>query len=168
MRRAILAEGADEEAAALDELRAVQREDFSRLLRVMDGLPVTVRLLDPPLHEFLPDHVELEVAAATGTLDAEGERLLDAARAWQESNPMLGVRGCRLGVLKPELYRVQVRALLEAALAVQRLGGTVRLRDHDPPGLRWRRRPRPWSPMYGPQPTRSARRPARTSPTRSA
>ncbi len=128
VRRAILAEGADEEAAALDELRAVQRDDFSRLLRVMDGLPVTVRLLDPPLHEFLPDHVELEVAAATGTLDAEGERLLDAARAWQESNPMLGVRGCRLGVLKPELYRVQVRALLEAALAVQRLGGTVRLR----------------------------------------
>ena len=81
----------------------------------MDGLPVTVRLLDPPLHEFLPSTHELAVKEATVGLDDEERRLYDAARAWQEANPMLGTRGVRLGVIKPGLYAMQVRALMEAA-----------------------------------------------------
>ena len=115
VRRMILASGPDEERAALDELRAVQTEDFAALLREMDGLPVNVRLLDPPLHEFLPDVGELEVKAATTGLTAEESRLLAEATAWSEVNPMLGIRGVRLGVLKPGLYAMQVRALLDAA-----------------------------------------------------
>jgi pyruvate,orthophosphate dikinase len=115
VRRMILASGPDEEQAALDELRAVQTEDFAALLREMDGLPVNVRLLDPPLHEFLPDVGELEVKAATTGLTADESRLLAEATAWSEANPMLGIRGVRLGVLKPGLYAMQVRALLDAA-----------------------------------------------------
>jgi pyruvate,orthophosphate dikinase len=115
VRRMILASGAGEEQAALDELRAVQTEDFAALLREMDGLPVNVRLLDPPLHEFLPDVGELEIKAATTGLTTEESRLLAEATVWSESNPMLGIRGVRLGVLKPGLYAMQVRALLDAA-----------------------------------------------------
>jgi len=89
----------------------------------MDGLPVTVRLLDPPLHEFLPNIEELLVADAKGQLDAKGRVLLTAARQWQESNPMLGTRGVRLGILKPALYKMQVRALFEAAIARKLQGG---------------------------------------------
>jgi pyruvate,orthophosphate dikinase len=81
----------------------------------MDGLPVTVRLLDPPLHEFLPNTEELLVKEAFGGLTEEERRLYDAARAWREVNPMLGTRGVRLGVIKPNLYAMQVRALMEAA-----------------------------------------------------
>ncbi len=123
VRRMILAEGADEETAALTELGARQRADFEELLEAMDGLPVTVRLLDPPLHEFLPDLGELIVAEARGELDAEGMRLLHAAREWAEENPMLGVRGVRLAVLREGLYRTQVRALLDAAEARVAAGG---------------------------------------------
>ncbi len=89
----------------------------------MDGLPVTVRLLDPPLHEFLPDVEELLVRDARGELDDEGRRLLHAAEQWREANPMLGTRGVRLGVLRPELYRTQVRALFEAAMERTLAGG---------------------------------------------
>ena len=89
----------------------------------MDGLPVTVRLLDPPLHEFLPSVEELIVQDAQGRLPAEGKALLAAARHWQEQNPMLGLRGVRLGIVKVGLYRMQVRALVEAALRRQALGG---------------------------------------------
>jgi pyruvate,orthophosphate dikinase len=81
----------------------------------MDGLPVTVRLLDPPLHEFLPNTEELLLKEAMGGLTEEEHRLYDAARAWREVNPMLGTRGVRLGVIKPNLYAMQVRALMEAA-----------------------------------------------------
>jgi pyruvate,orthophosphate dikinase len=119
----ILAETPEEEAAALDELEARQRADFEDLLAAMDGLPVTVRLLDPPLHEFLPDLEELVVAEARGALDDEGARLLHAAREWAEENPMLGVRGVRLAVLRAGLYRTQVRALLDAAEARAAAGG---------------------------------------------
>ncbi|HEY3943528.1 MAG TPA: pyruvate, phosphate dikinase [Acidimicrobiales bacterium] len=115
VRRMILADSPQEEAAALEELRVVQREDFVDILRAMDGLPVTVRLLDPPLHEFLPSTHELAVKEATVGLSDEEQRLYEAARAWQEANPMLGTRGVRLGVMKPGLYAMQVRALLEAA-----------------------------------------------------
>ena len=85
------------------------------ILAAMDGLPVTVRLLDPPLHEFLPSTHELAVKEATAGLTDEEQRLYDAALAWQEANPMLGTRGVRLGVIKPGLYAMQVRALMEAA-----------------------------------------------------
>ncbi len=115
VRRMILATSDAEERAALDELLQVQTEDFVALLRAMSGLPVTVRLLDPPLHEFLPHVHELEVLEQTTGLSAEDEKLLDAARTWAEVNPMIGTRGVRLAVLKPGLYEMQVRALLTAA-----------------------------------------------------
>jgi pyruvate, orthophosphate dikinase len=118
VQRMILAEEPAEEAAALEQLLEVQRLDFTALLRVMDGMPVTVRLLDPPLHEFLPDVEDLRIAEARGELDTEGERLLRAALHWEEVNPMLGTRGCRLGIIRPQLYRMQTRALLEAAVQV--------------------------------------------------
>ena len=123
VQRMILAETDEEEDAALAELGRVQRADYLGILEAMDGLPVTVRLLDPPLHEFLPDIEELVIAQTKGELDAKGERLLRAARSWQEVNPMLGTRGCRLGILKPGLYRMQVRALIEAAAERKQAGG---------------------------------------------
>jgi len=115
VRRMILASSPAEEAAAFEELRKVQKKDFVALLKEMSGLPVTVRLLDPPLHEFLPDVNELEIKKATTGLDAEETALLRAAHEWSEMNPMLGTRGVRLGVMKPGLYAMQVRALMEAA-----------------------------------------------------
>lgn len=115
VRRMILADSAEEEHAALEELRQVQKEDFVTLLTEMSGLPVTVRLLDPPLHEFLPHVNELEIKKEVSGLDAAEEKLLEAAHEWSEVNPMLGTRGVRLGVVKPGLYAMQVRALMEAA-----------------------------------------------------
>jgi pyruvate,orthophosphate dikinase len=115
VRRMILADNPQEEAAALEELRQVQKADFVEILKAMDGLPVTVRLLDPPLHEFLPRTDELMVKAATTGLTLDERKLFEAAKAWQEANPMLGTRGVRLGVIKPGLYGMQVRALMEAA-----------------------------------------------------
>ncbi len=115
VRRMILAHSPDDEADALEELRRVQREDFIAILAAMDGLPVTVRLLDPPLHEFLPSTEELMRKEATVGLNPEERRLYEAALAWREANPMLGTRGVRLGVIKPGLYAMQVRALMEAA-----------------------------------------------------
>jgi pyruvate,orthophosphate dikinase len=115
VRQMILAETPEEETIALEALREVQTTDFVALLRAMSGLPVTVRLLDPPLHEFLPRVGELEGKQALGELSAQEQKLLDAAHAWSEVNPMLGTRGVRLGVLKPGLYAMQVKALLTAA-----------------------------------------------------
>jgi pyruvate, orthophosphate dikinase len=122
VRRMILASTPKEEAAALEELRKVQKADFMEILSAMDGLPVTVRLLDPPLHEFLPSVDELEIKQATGKLTDEEKRLLEAAHSWHEFNPMLGTRGVRLGVIKPGLYAMQVRALMEAAAALTAKG----------------------------------------------
>jgi pyruvate,orthophosphate dikinase len=116
VRRMILAEDTAAEDAALEELRVAQRADFIEILEAMDGLPVTVRLLDPPLHEFLPDTGELAIKEATVGLDAEEQALFEAAKQWHEYNPMLGTRGVRLGVIKPGLYAMQVRALMEAAV----------------------------------------------------
>jgi pyruvate,orthophosphate dikinase len=110
------------EATALEELRLAQKEDFVSLLTEMSGLPVTVRLLDPPLHEFLPHISELEIQKATTGLSPEEETLLSAAHEWSEVNPMLGTRGVRLGVVKPGLYAMQVRALMEAADEVSAKG----------------------------------------------
>jgi pyruvate,orthophosphate dikinase len=122
VRAMILANTPDEEAAALEQLRAAQKADFLGILDAMDGLPVTVRLLDPPLHEFLPSVEELLVKRASeGLTDREAE-LLAAAQSWSEQNPMLGTRGVRLGVLKPGLYAMQVRALMEAAVELHTAG----------------------------------------------
>jgi pyruvate,orthophosphate dikinase len=115
VRRMILASTPEEEVAAFEELRVAQKADYIEILEAMDGLPVTVRLLDPPLHEFLPDVEELAIKQAVHGLDLEETELLAAARSWQEVNPMLGTRGVRLGVVKPGLYEMQVRALMEAA-----------------------------------------------------
>jgi pyruvate,orthophosphate dikinase len=115
VRRMILASTPAEEAAALEELRKVQKKDFAALLKEMSGLPVTVRLLDPPLHEFLPHVNELEIKKATKGLTKQEEALLRAAHSWSEANPMIGTRGVRLAVIKPGLYAMQVRALMEAA-----------------------------------------------------
>jgi len=107
---------ADDEAAssALEALGEMQRIDFVELLEAMDGLPVTVRLLDPPLHEFLPDATELAVAEATGTLDANDTIVAAAVHQWSEQNPMLGTRGVRLAIVRDGLYRMQVKSLLAA------------------------------------------------------
>jgi pyruvate, orthophosphate dikinase len=127
VQRMILADTDEEETAALEELQRVQREDFLSLLEKMDGKPVTVRLLDPPLHEFLPDRVELLIDEAKGELDEQGKKLLRAAEHWQEVNPMLGTRGCRLGILRPGLYRMQTKALMEAAVQRKQDGGDPRI-----------------------------------------
>jgi pyruvate, orthophosphate dikinase len=123
MRQMILAATPAKEKMALTRLRLAQRDDFVSLLAAMDGLPVTVRLLDPPLHEFLPDLEELAVAQAKGQLDAAGQELLAAARTWHEQNPMIGTRGVRLGWLKPGLYEMQVTALVEAVAERVAAGG---------------------------------------------
>ncbi|MEQ8860835.1 MAG: pyruvate, phosphate dikinase [Pseudomonadales bacterium] len=115
MRSMILAESVDERARVLEQLEVFQYEDMLALFRVMDGLPVTIRLLDPPLHEFLPhgDDELAELAERLGRpLHALRERLLDLA----EVNPMLGFRGCRLSVVYPEITEMQVRAIIGAAL----------------------------------------------------
>ena len=93
----------------------MQQADFVEILEAMDGLPVTVRLLDPPLHEFLPSIEELRVEQAPAGSTDEEPTLLAAAEPWHEQNPMLGTRGVRLGVVKPGLYAMQVRACMEAA-----------------------------------------------------
>jgi pyruvate,orthophosphate dikinase len=116
----VLADSSEEQQAALAALLPLQRQDFEGILRAMDGLPVTVRLLDPPLHEFLPDFVELQVevavAEATGQpVDEKQHKLLEHVRRLHESNPMIGLRGVRLGLVIPGLFAVQVRALAEAA-----------------------------------------------------
>jgi pyruvate,orthophosphate dikinase len=121
VRQMILAEDKAEREAALAKLLPMQRSDFEGIFRAMAGYPVTIRLLDPPLHEFLPQKEEeiAEVAAAAGTSPA---RLRARAIALHEANPMLGHRGCRLGITYPEIYEMQARAIFEAALAVKGAG----------------------------------------------
>ncbi len=122
IERVILAGNTAERDDALAALLPLQRKDFTELLDAMDGLPVTIRLLDPPLHEFLPDRTELTVKVAlaeargeTGEqLDAD-RKLLTAVERLHESNPMLGLRGVRLGLLTPGLFALQVRAIGQAA-----------------------------------------------------
>jgi pyruvate,orthophosphate dikinase len=127
VQKMILADDEAAEDAALAELLEVQRADFIGILEAMDGLPVTVRLLDPPLHEFLPNHSDVLARQVEGFInglgDPEADVLMSALQRWEESNPMLGTRGCRLGILKPGLYRMQVRALVEAAVARKQAGG---------------------------------------------
>jgi pyruvate,orthophosphate dikinase len=122
VREMILANTAAGEAAALENLRVVQQADFEEILEAMDGLPVTIRLLDPPLHEFLPSVEELRVKQATTKLSKRELAELKAAEEWAEHNPMIGTRGVRLGVVKPGLYAMQVRALMAAAAALRAKG----------------------------------------------
>ncbi|GAJ30436.1 pyruvate phosphate dikinase [Acidomonas methanolica NBRC 104435] len=124
VRRMILAPDAAGRRAALDDLMPFQRADFAALFRIMAGLPVTVRLLDPPLHEFLP-HGDAELAEVARGLSLSLEEARARVAALSESNPMLGHRGCRLGVTAPEIYAMQVRAVLEAAVAVARETGEI-------------------------------------------
>ncbi|MBX6394387.1 MAG: pyruvate, phosphate dikinase [Alicyclobacillaceae bacterium] len=133
VQRMILAEDEEERRRALEDLLPLQRKDFVGILKAMAGLPVTVRLLDPPLHEFLPNLEDLLVEVTQlrerggdpGRL-RERETLLRKVRALHEANPMLGHRGCRLGITFPDVYRVQVRALYEAAAELVREGVDVR------------------------------------------
>ena len=122
VRKMILAQTEDEEEAALAELGRVQQIDFEEILEAMDGLPVTIRLLDPPLHEFLPSVEELRVKEAKSGLTPHEQLELKAAESWAEHNPMIGTRGVRLGVIKPGLYAMQVRALLAAAASLRKRG----------------------------------------------
>ncbi|MDP9232967.1 MAG: pyruvate, phosphate dikinase, partial [Actinomycetota bacterium] len=136
VRKMIFADTPEEEHDALDELLPLQRDDFVGIFDAMDGLPVTVRLLDPPLHEFLPDQVELatQVAVARATHKRKvtirgdsftlkaAEEILRKVDELHEANPMLGLRGVRLGIVKPGLYAMQVRAIVEAAVKLKKKG----------------------------------------------
>ena len=117
----IVAESEEEHDAALDALLPLQREDFTQIFEAMDGLPVTVRLIDPPLHEFLPDLTDLAVLVAheddAGNPDSRHHKLLEAVKRLHEQNPMLGLRGVRLGIALPGLFAMQTRAILEAVAA---------------------------------------------------
>jgi pyruvate,orthophosphate dikinase len=131
VKKMILAETQAERRAALAELEPLQRRDFEGLLDEMRGFPVAIRLLDPPLHEFLPRQVdlvsELERRRASDARDREIVRLeaeLHRAKELEEANPMLGTRGCRLGILHPEIYEMQVEAIIKAAIAVRERSGT--------------------------------------------
>ncbi len=137
VRKMIFADTDEEEQAAYDALAPLQREDFVGIFKEMDGKPVTVRLLDPPLHEFLPNQVDLAVAVALAEqsdadqVEVSGEEmpreqateLLAKVNDLHEANPMLGLRGLRLGIVKPGLYAMQVRAIVEAACKVKQDGG---------------------------------------------
>jgi pyruvate, orthophosphate dikinase len=138
VRTMIFADSAEEEQAAYDTLLPLQRDDFVGIFKAMDGKPVTVRLLDPPLHEFLPNQVDLAVAVALARQQGasevqvggdealpldQAEAMLAKVNDLHEANPMLGLRGVRLGIVKPGLYAMQVRAVLEAACQVKADGG---------------------------------------------
>jgi pyruvate,orthophosphate dikinase len=127
VERLILANGPEEQQAALAELLPLQREDFIGIFEAMDGLPVTVRLIDPPLHEFLPDMTELSVKIAVAeakgeTVSDQDRTVLEAVRRLHEQNPMLGLRGVRLGLVIPGLFDLQVRAIAEAAAHLKKRG----------------------------------------------
>ncbi len=124
VRQMILADSEEERKAALDKLLPMQRGDFEAIFKEMAGLPVTIRLLDPPLHEFLP-HKEEEIADVAKASGTNPEKLRLRALALHEANPMLGHRGCRLGITYPEIYEMQARAILEAAANVEAAGGVA-------------------------------------------
>jgi pyruvate,orthophosphate dikinase len=132
VQQMILAKTEEDRKTALDKLLPFQRSDFVGLFRAMDGLPVIIRLIDPPMHEFLPAHetliqevTELRVRANDPELLAQKEKMLAAVESMREANPMLGLRGVRLGIHIPELTRMQVRAIFEAAIACSKEGVEV-------------------------------------------
>ncbi len=133
MQKMILAREKEERQKYIDMLLPMQKEDFKGLFRVMNGYPVTIRLLDPPLHEFLPKRedllvevTKLELIHADKELIEEKKRLLERVEELHEFNPMLGFRGCRVGIVYPEIARMQVRAIMEAACEVAKEGVKVK------------------------------------------
>ena len=122
VREMILAEDEKARRLALAKLLPMQRADFVELFKIMGGLPVTIRLLDPPLHEFLP-HTEKEIAEVAAAMGADPKKLADRARELHEFNPMLGFRGCRLAIAYPEIAEMQARAIFEAAIEAGRATG---------------------------------------------
>ncbi|MEL6686668.1 MAG: putative PEP-binding protein, partial [Pseudomonadota bacterium] len=110
--------------AALAKILPVQCEDFAAIFRIMEGRPCTIRLLDPPLHEFLP-HTEADIETVAASIGVPARELMARARDLAESNPMLGHRGCRLGISYPEIYEMQARAILEAQALVAKETGTT-------------------------------------------
>jgi len=125
VRRMILADDDEQRAGALKQLLPMQRKDFVGIFKAMDGLPVTIRLLDPPLHEFLPNKTE-QFRRLAKEMGVSAKLLQEKAEHLGESNPMLGHRGCRLGVTFPEIYDMQVRAIFEASAACKKKGVKVR------------------------------------------
>jgi len=121
VRQMIMAKDENGRRLALEKLLPFQREDFVSLFKIMAGLPVTIRLLDPPLHEFLP-HGEAELAEVAEALGMDAHAIAERAAELSETNPMLGHRGCRLGVAYPEIYEMQARAIFEAAVEVGKTG----------------------------------------------
>jgi pyruvate,orthophosphate dikinase len=121
VREMILADDEKGRRAALAKILPMQKGDFVQLFNIMEGLPVTIRLLDPPLHEFLP-HTEDDLVAVAKATGLDAAKLMRRAKELRETNPMLGHRGCRLGVSYPEIYEMQVRAIIEAALEVKASG----------------------------------------------
>jgi len=124
VREMILAEDEEDRSAALEKLYPMQRQDFLGIFEAMDGLPVTIRLLDPPLHEFLP-HTGEEIEELAKTMGVPVSRVRAQVESLRESNPMMGHRGCRLGLTFPTIYAMQVRAILDAALDAQSAGVAV-------------------------------------------
>jgi len=124
VRQMILAETEADRRAALEKLLPYQRGDFVELFTIMEGLPVTIRLLDPPLHEFLP-HKEEEMAEVAKAAGVTVQKVKERTAALHEANPMLGHRGCRLGITYPEIYEMQCRAIFEAVAEVKMKGLTV-------------------------------------------
>ena len=124
VREMILAQNVDDRTAALEKLLPYQREDFASVFDIMDGLPVTIRLLDPPLHEFLPTS-EKDMTQIAGDLGVSVEDIKKRTEDLEEVNPMLGHRGCRLAITFPEIYEMQVRAIFEAAADQVKAGKTV-------------------------------------------
>ncbi len=132
MRKMIMSENTEQRKSYLNRLLPMQVSDFTEFFRTMEGYPVIIRLLDPPLHEFLPDKeetirriYELRNDPSKSAELAEAEKLLSVIRSLEEFNPMLGFRGCRLGILYPEIYEMQVRAIIQAAKAVMREGKRI-------------------------------------------
>lgn len=123
-REMILAQDLDGRKAALAKILPVQRDDFAALFRIMEDRPCTIRLLDPPLHEFLP-HTEDDIRAVAQTIGVPARELMTRARELSESNPMLGHRGCRLGISYPEIYEMQAQAIFEAQISVSKESGVT-------------------------------------------
>jgi pyruvate,orthophosphate dikinase len=125
VREMIVAEDLEGRKKALAKLLPMQRGDFAGLFKVMNGLPVTIRTLDPPLHEFLP-HGEKDIKDLAAKMGISYDRLHAKVASLQEANPMLGLRGCRLGILYPEITEMQARAIFEAACKVKKSGTDVK------------------------------------------
>ena len=124
MRKMILTDDPKKQAETLKKLLPIQRGDFNHIFKVMEGMPVTIRLLDPPLHEFLPNTAK-EIKVLAKNMKLSQSALAKKIGSMRETNPMLGLRGCRLGLVFPEIYRMQVRAIVEAACKLVKKGGKV-------------------------------------------